>query len=336
MFNRSNSFFCYLKGRGPLKKSKKFAECRGIWGLSIDTTHTPPPWSFYTTFNGFKKGGGGGSLPPILVAGDYKKQRFLNCLLWAIFSLVPEVKWWVKFLPCIHIFGNNIYLAQIMVRTSIVHIHFLHKRGRFFNRLCDLYFLYNFTQNCFSISGSQKSCLLLVPIFSTTGIIEYELLSLYCLFWGGVAVQIHSMHTAQLHSHPIIPPPSKFYHLWHNNGAINWQFDSLSTFREDNNLFQEATYFAMRLQAGCANYRIDPPSPWNYVVYWRSCVISWVADFANNFFAGKICTKYCIYCIVLYSAVQIIRCPPSPSRSKERIQTVYVHLFTCFFCCWLL
>ncbi len=47
------SVFCYLKGRGPLKKIKALRECRVIKGPSIDTTHTPPLFSFYTTFKGF-------------------------------------------------------------------------------------------------------------------------------------------------------------------------------------------------------------------------------------------------------------------------------------------
>ncbi len=42
--------FYNLKGRGPLKNSKKFAKRRGIYGPSIDTTHIPPLFSFYTTF----------------------------------------------------------------------------------------------------------------------------------------------------------------------------------------------------------------------------------------------------------------------------------------------
>ncbi len=43
--------FCYLKGRGPLKTVKNLRKCRRILGPLIDTTHTPPLFSFYTTFN---------------------------------------------------------------------------------------------------------------------------------------------------------------------------------------------------------------------------------------------------------------------------------------------
>ncbi len=42
--------FYYLKGRGPLKKVKNLRKCRRIYGPSIDTTHTPPLFSFYTNF----------------------------------------------------------------------------------------------------------------------------------------------------------------------------------------------------------------------------------------------------------------------------------------------
>jgi hypothetical protein len=42
--------FLLFKGPGSFKKSKKFAEMWGIYGPSIDTTHTPPLFSFYTTF----------------------------------------------------------------------------------------------------------------------------------------------------------------------------------------------------------------------------------------------------------------------------------------------
>ncbi len=44
--------FYDLKGRGPIKKVKNLRECWQIKGPSIDTTQTPPLFSFYTTFKG--------------------------------------------------------------------------------------------------------------------------------------------------------------------------------------------------------------------------------------------------------------------------------------------
>jgi len=85
----------------------------------------------------------------------------------------------------------------------------------------------------------------------------------------------------------------------------------------------------MLLQAGCANYRVDPPSPWNYVVYLRSCVISWVADFANILQERFVLsTVYTVNSTQLYKSSVVLLLPPD---QKKRIQTVYVHLFTYFF-----
>jgi hypothetical protein len=42
--------FILFKGPGSLKKNFNRWKCRGIKGLSTDTTLTPPPWSFYSTF----------------------------------------------------------------------------------------------------------------------------------------------------------------------------------------------------------------------------------------------------------------------------------------------
>ncbi len=51
LFSRSNAFYAFKKGLCPLKKIFNRRKCWRIKGLSIGTTHTPPPFSFYTTFN---------------------------------------------------------------------------------------------------------------------------------------------------------------------------------------------------------------------------------------------------------------------------------------------